>query len=89
MRISKARGIGDRDLEALTADALDALHRGAGVSDEGGGVLGGEQEGEADSAVVGHREVADHAGGEQVVFKARVPDARQRGDDPRLQRAGH
>jgi hypothetical protein len=81
--------VGDVDADLLALHPLDRLHRGAGLAHQGGRVLGGEEEGEGDLPVGGHRQVANHPGGEEIGLEAGVPDSGERGGDAGLERLGH
>jgi hypothetical protein len=63
-----ARRIADRDLDPVLAHAPRRPAPPPGLADERGGILG-EQESEAHRPVGLDGQVADHAGGEQIVVE--------------------
>jgi hypothetical protein len=83
------RGVGDRDLDVVPAHSLDRLDRGARLTYQGSGIILRQEEGEAHLAILGHGEIPDHSGGEQIVVHSGVADAREGRGDLSLNRLGH
>jgi hypothetical protein len=69
--------------------AVHRAHGGARLAHQRRRIVGREQEGEADPPVVRDGEVADHAGGEEVVLESGVLDPGERGAHPRVEGIGH
>jgi hypothetical protein len=82
-------GVRHIDLDLVLANPFYGGNRSAGRTDQSGGILGGKQEGERDTSFVGHRQISDHPGGEQVVLQAGILNARQCGGNPGLEGVAH
>ncbi len=85
----RPRRVGHGDADSLAPDPLDSLDGGAGLANERGGIVGGEQKGEAHVSLGADREIADHARGEDVVLEPGVADGGKRRRDPRLEGFRH
>ena len=88
-RAGRPSGVGDVDPDLFAPHAADRLHGRTSLADQRGGVLWREEEREAHPAIVGDRQVPNHARGEKVVVEARIPDGGEGGDNPGFEGVGH
>src|ERR1041385_2036903 len=85
----RARRVHHRDLDPVGLDAFYRLDGAPRLPHQRGRVVAGEQEREGNPPLGRHREIADHARGEEIVVEPGVPDAAKGRGDPGFEGRGH